>query len=164
MLTNQWERALKDVISEVLETMFFTVVDFDEQCTEAPFQYESEIDLFDKNGRIGISVCVTGNFAAMITANLLGVDEEGVGEEDMEDAIREFTNMIGGNYHARIKNSEWSLGIPKAWKIDYEGRDPATASTGLCFGCFGESAGFVSLKYHDKADGPAESAAGERSS
>ncbi len=155
MLLNDWKIALKDVISEVLETMFFTVVDFDGESAAVPLRYESEIAIFDSNGRIGISLYVTGQFAAMITANLLGVDEKGIGVADIEDALKEFTNMIGGNYHARMKNSDWSLGIPRAWELDPTEQEPmTTGSTGLCFGCFGENAGCVSLKYHEMARGP----------
>ncbi len=155
MIMHQWERALKDVISEVLETMFFTVVDFEVESTGAPFRYQSEIVISGKKGRIAISLRVTGQFARMITANLIGVDEEGIGEADIEDALKEFINMIGGNYHVPMKDYEWSLGIPQAWEIDLAGQEPGiTGSTGLCFGCFGEEAGYVSLQYHEMADGP----------
>ncbi len=73
-MASEWEPVLKDVISEVLETMFFAMVDF-EECghIDQSFEYGSEIDLCNHEGRIVISLQVSEEFARMITADFLGV-------------------------------------------------------------------------------------------
>ena len=72
----EWEQVLKDVISEVFETMFFAIVEF-EKCGPADrsFDYESEIDLQNREGCIAICLQVSKEFARMITAGFLGVEE-----------------------------------------------------------------------------------------
>ncbi len=145
-MITQWEPILKDVISDVLETMFFAMVDFDEGGEQKSFDYRSEICIVNHQGRIAISLCVSGEFARMITANLLGIDEEQVGEDDLCDTLRELTNMVGGSYHARMKNHEWSLGIPRAWRIGKMAEaEPKT--TGLRFSSYGEPIGAAILEF-----------------
>ncbi|MEN6437945.1 MAG: chemotaxis protein CheX [Syntrophobacter sp.] len=149
-MITQWEPILKDVISDVLETMFFAMVDFDEDCEQRSFDYRSEICIVNHQGRIAISLCLSGAFARMITANLLGIDEEQVGEDDLRDTLRELTNMVGGSYHARMKNHEWSLGIPRAWKIEeMAGAEPG--ATGLRFSSYGEPIGAAALEFLPEA-------------
>jgi len=142
----QWEPILKEVISEVLETMFFALVEFDVDSENRPFSYESEIYIFNHVGKIAISFQVSGEFARMITANLLGINEAQVKEEDLQDTLRELANMVGGNYQARMKDHNWRLGIPSARKLDEEcGTHPGT--TELIFGCFGEPMGAAAVKF-----------------
>jgi CheY-specific phosphatase CheX len=145
-MASEWEPVLKDVISEVLETMFFTTVEF-EQCGQMdhPFEYISEIDLFSHEGRTVISMLISEEFAATITADFLGIRLDQVKEDDVEDCIKELANMTGGGYHARINDADWQLGIPRAWKIAPGDRDPAKAAAGLGFSCLGQSAGSVFL-------------------
>ncbi|MFZ2448387.1 MAG: chemotaxis protein CheX [Syntrophobacteraceae bacterium] len=148
MMVEKWEPVLRDVISEVLETMFFSMVEFEEEGEGHGFDYGSGIDIFNHNGRMEISLRVSREFARTITANLLGVNEDQVVEEDLEDTLKEFTNMVGGSYHARMKNSEWCLGIPRAWKIAPTGEAPVHSGGGeVHFGCFGESMGSALLEF-----------------
>lgn len=140
---------MKDVISETLETMFFAMVDFEEgDAARQPFDYGSRICIYNHDGRMEISFRVSRGFAKMITANLLGVDEEDVTEDDLEDSLREFSNIVGGGYHARIKSAQWRLGIPTAWKVaPGESTDSRTGETEMLFHCFGEPMGAVVLEY-----------------
>ncbi len=142
------EQVLKDVISEVLETMFFAMVDF-EECgpEEVSFDYESEIDLLNHSGRIAISLRVSEEFARMITANFLGVDEQQVDDDDLSDSLKELANMVGGGYHAKINHMGWQLGIPRAWKIEPEKRDKTESPEGVVFAMFGEPAGSAAVNY-----------------
>ena len=79
----EWEQVLRDVISEVLETMFFAMVDFEEGGGAGrSFDYESEIHLLNHEGRIAISLRVSEEFARMITANFLGIEENQVKDDD----------------------------------------------------------------------------------
>lgn len=149
-MITQWEPVLKDVISDVLETMFFAMVDFDENCEQRSFDYRSEICIVNHQGKIAISLYLSAEFARMITANLLGINEEQVEEDDLRDTLRELANMVGGSYHARMKNHEWSLGIPKAWKIE-KLVEAEPESAGLCFSSFGEPIGSVALEFQPEA-------------
>jgi len=148
-MTTQWEPVLKDVISEVLETMFFAMVDFEDGDSGGEsFDYESRICLFNHTGRMEISLNVSGGFARMITANFLGINEDQVGEEDIQDSLKEFTNMVGGGYHVRTSNTDYELGIPKAWKVtDRENATVRNEEAGMHFGCFGEPVGLALLQY-----------------
>ena len=137
----EWEQVLRDVISEVLEAMFFAMVDFEEGGPVRSFDYESEIHLLNHKGRIAISLRVSEEFARMLTANFLGIEENQVKDDDLEDSLKELANMVGGGYHARINHPDWQLGIPRVWKIGVEGVDTTQASAGVGFAFFGEPAG-----------------------
>ncbi len=145
-MASEWEPVLKDVISEVLETMFFATVEF-EQCgrMDHPFEYGSEIDLFNREGRIVISLQLSEEFAGTITADFLGVQPGQIKEDDIEDCMKELANMAGGGYHARINDADWQLGIPRVWKTGPGGRNPARGVAGLDFSYLGQSAGSVFL-------------------
>ena len=144
----EWEQVLKDVISEVLETMFFVMVDFEEGGpVDRPFDYESEILVLNHKGRIAISLRVSEEFARMITANFLGIEEDQVDDDDLEDSLKELTNMIAGGYHAHINDVDWQLGLPRARKIGPGEMDTAQAAAGLGFAFFGESAGSALVNY-----------------
>jgi hypothetical protein len=135
---------LKDVISEVLETMFFAVVEFEQyESGNHPFDYESEIRLHNHDGEIVISLKVSEEFARMITADFLGIEQDQIKDDDIEDCMKELANMVGGGYHAKINDVHWRLGIPKAWRIGQDVRDTVEATAGLEFGFFGQSAGSI---------------------
>ncbi len=147
-MTIQWEPVLKDVISEVLETMFFAMVDFEEtKSGDQPFEFESEIDLVNHNGRMAIHLKVSEAFAKTITANLLGIEEEQVNDDFLEDSLRELANMVGGGYHAHVNSTEWKLGIPKASRIAPDKKEADSTTDVLRFEFFGEPAGTASLKF-----------------
>ena len=147
-MTLEWEPVLKEVISEVLETMFFAMVDFEDmESADQLFDYESEIDLVNHNGRMAIHLRVSEAFAKMITANLLGIEEDKVNDDFLEDSLRELANMVGGGYHAHMNSTEWQLGIPKACRIAPERKDADFSADVVRFGFFGEPAGNASLQY-----------------
>ena len=115
------EQVLRDVISEVLEAMFFAMVDFEECGPGRPFDYESEIHLLNHNGRIAISLRVSEGFARMLTANFLGIEEYQVNDDDLEDSLKELANMVGGGYHAPsiIRIGNW--GYPGSGRSGLKG-------------------------------------------
>jgi CheY-specific phosphatase CheX len=144
----EWEQVLKHVISDVLETMFFSMVDFEEcEPGDRSFDYGSEIHLLNHTGRTAISLQVSEEFARMITANFLGIEEGDVSEDDMKDSLKELANMVGGGYHARLKEAGWRLGIPRVWKIGPESMDTTQWETGLDFAFLGEPAGAAMVNY-----------------
>lgn len=135
---------MMDAISEVLEKMFFVSVDFDRGgAPEFSCRHESCISLSDGNRRIDLSFRVTDPFARLITANLLGVDEEEVTPDDMEDTMKELANMVGGNYQSRMKDSAWELGIPATGNSEGDALAPETV---LSFAFLGDPAGLVGLQ------------------
>lgn len=144
-MITQWEPILKDVISEVLETMFFALVEFEEGGAQPSIDYESRIRIYNHAGRIEISLRMNGEFARTITANMLGINEDRVEEDDLQDTLKELTNMVGGSYHARMKNNEWRLGIPEARQI--VNGESGSEKSGLYFSSFGEPVGDVALAF-----------------
>lgn len=113
-MTTKWQPAMKSAISEVLETMFFVLIEFVAPRSNSPSWYcGSKIQLFNDSRKIDISFRVTEPFARMITANFLSKNEEEVAQEEMEDVVKELANMVGGNYMSRIENEGWQLGIPR---------------------------------------------------
>ena len=146
-MSSEWEQVLKGVISEILETMFFAVVEFDQIESERnSFEYGSEVELVSSKERILISLEVSKEFARMTTADFLGIGQDEVREDDIEDCMKELANMVGGGYFARSNNTEWRLGIPSARKIDTGAAVmPARPAGGLDFSFSGQPAGLARL-------------------
>ena len=144
----EWEAVLKDAISEILETMFFTMVEF-QDCGRGDrcFDYESEIELRNQEGRIAISLQLSEEFARMITASFLGIEENQIKDEDLLDSMKELVNMIGGGYHVRISDAAWKLGIPRVWKIEPGQTHRAQAPVRLDFSFLEEPVGSAVLSY-----------------
>jgi hypothetical protein len=144
----EWEPVLKDVISEILETMFFAMVEF-QDCGRGDrcFDYESEIELQNHDGLIVISLQLSEEFARMITAGFLGIEEDKVKNEDLLDSMKELLNMVGGGYHARINDGVWKLGIPRVWNIESNRTHKDQAAFRLNFSFFEEAAGSAVLSY-----------------
>ncbi len=138
--------AMKDAISEVLETMFFVFVDFNGDSSEAQLaECESSISLYNSRERVDISFKAREEFARLISANLLGLDESDVGSDDLEDTMKEFANMVGGNYKARIDvRNQWDLGIPQFRLL---GGQSDLGGSGLVFSCYGRSMGEVDWRH-----------------
>jgi hypothetical protein len=139
---------LKDVISEILETMFFAMVEFkdcgrEDRC----FDYESEIELQNHEGRIAISLQLSEEFTRMITAGFLGIEENQVKDEDLRDSMKELVNMIGGGYLARINDAAWKLGIPRFREIGPDPTRRAQAAVRLVLSYLEEPVGSAVLSY-----------------
>jgi len=114
----QLQKMMKDAISSVLETMFFLAPAYDEgeslqSFQREPFFLESSITITGKVQLLRFLFRVTRNFASTMTANFLGVGQEEVAVEEMEDTLKELANMVGGACLARLPSDNWGLGIPK---------------------------------------------------
>ncbi len=143
-MTTNWQPAMKEAISEVLETMFFVLIGFSHHAPDGPaFDAESRIHLYNDDERIEIIFRVTSAFARMITANFLAKGEEEVAEDEMEDLMRELANMAGGNYKRRIESERWELGIPSYRKI---GGGEGSLQSGLPLSYLGEAVGMILLE------------------
>jgi hypothetical protein len=112
---------VKDVISEVLETMFFVYVDFEGLNGPSFLQCcETAISLSD--GRQELDLCFRFGepFARMITANFLGTAEDLLQAEELQDCMKELANMVGGNYLRTVEGADWRLGIPRYCSVSAE--------------------------------------------
>jgi hypothetical protein len=128
--------------------MFFAMVEFkdcgrEDRC----FDYESEIELQNHEGRIAISLQLSEEFTRMITAGFLGVEENQVKDEDLLDSMKELVNMIGGGYSARINDAAWKLGIPRFRKIGPDPTRRAQAAVRLVLSYLEEPVGSAVLSY-----------------
>ena len=145
------EEVLKDVISEVFETMFFTDVDFEEcEGGGGTFEYGSETRLVNQKGCTVLKMRIGERFARMITANFLGIDEaqaDEIDEDELVDSLRELSNMVAGGCHAHANHPEGKLGIPRAWRIGTEKEDSTRSVSGLGFTFSGQPAGSAALEY-----------------
>ena len=140
-MTFEWRTMMKDAISDVMEKMFFSLMDFEEMpAAGTTHEHASSIALTCGNRRIIFSFLLLDGFARSITANLLGLDESEVTGEEIEDTMRETANMIGGDFQARLGAEPWQLEIPQ--NVPGEGTIRET-DDGLSFGTFGDHAGVV---------------------
>ena len=147
----EWRAAMRDAISEVLETMFFVPVDFEsEDASALVSEHQSSVSLYGKGCRLDVAIEVSDSFARLITANLLGMDEGAVTHDDIEDTMKELANMIVGNYQSRLGAGIWELGIPATGRPEARPRD---RDCGLLFGFLGEPSGVVILRCDSSAGG-----------
>lgn len=135
---------MRAAISEVLETMFYVSVDFeDEAASSLVCVHQSSVSLNGEGRRLDISFEVSDGFARLITANLLGMDEGAVTADDMEDTMKELANMVVGDFQTRLVNGVWEMGIPAT---GVPGRGGKGREAGLIFGLLGEPSGVVILQ------------------
>lgn len=143
-MNTSWRQAMKMAISDVLETMFFVMIDFTAPAEAVrDFRFHSSIDLCNDVQRVEVTFRVAESFARMITANFLAKREEEVLDEEMEDVMRELANMVCGNTMSRIDSVGWSLGIPTL-----EPREGVSGQVaeGMPLWYMGESVGMVDFR------------------
>lgn len=127
----QYSTMMRDAISNVLETMFFLVPAFEEnenlkRIQQGPFFLESSITIAGETQRFRLLISATKAFVTIITANFLGVGQEEVVLEEMEDTLKELANMVGGDCLSRLPPDNWKLGIPE---LEQPGKDVDKCST-----------------------------------
>lgn len=126
-----FQKMMTDAISNVLETMFFLAPGLMEihgaQAPKGrPFVLESTITIADDKAEcLKLIFRATRSFASMITANFLGVGEAAVTVDQMEDTVKEFTNMVGGDLLARMPSGNCQLGIPQLKPMQADAVEPA---------------------------------------
>jgi hypothetical protein len=111
---------LKEAISRVMETMFFMPVQFADgpQSPGDWFSREANVleALIDFQGsRPGTGVLlVPAQGLKEMAANFLGLKEAEVGEEQMQDTLREAVNMMTGQMLSLLdRRGGYALGIPR---------------------------------------------------
>ncbi len=117
--TDELKEAMKDSISEILETMFFTPIEFaEDQSLDELIQSPKEPVLSARlifRGPFGgnFSVFARGGLAKELAANLLGLESEDLGREQMEATLKELLNMVAGKtFSLYDSQSVFHLGVP----------------------------------------------------
>ncbi len=114
------KQTIFETFSEVFETMFFTFLD--------PLPDLPSVDEVSEAGKyveakIGYTGAEVGNFrlympyplAQNITLNFLGIDEQGLGENQVKDTAAETANMAVGSLLGKIDpGGKTALAIPQA--------------------------------------------------
>ncbi len=113
-------RAMKNSISEVIETMFFLPVDFSDTVNVKELWHPEEIQMsatkLDFSGPFSGSfvLFIPEEFAVSLTANFLGKDKEKVSEDNVIETSKEVINMIAGSTFANFDDqSVFDLNIPE---------------------------------------------------
>lgn len=107
--------------SEVLERMAFIDVEIQQPYSAREFVIEKEIlGSIAFQGKLDgrLIINCSQQFAREATLNLLGLQENEVTEEQIEDNIKEITNIISGNIFCKINERERiaKLDIPEIHK------------------------------------------------
>lgn len=118
-------KAMKASISNVLETMFFLMVQISGgHCTPQEWFPRSQPLM---GATLNFNGPVTGTFylliplnmAEQIAANFLGLNAEEINVEQRKDTVKEALNMIGGGILSNMEqNGAFKLGIPKMIEED----------------------------------------------
>jgi hypothetical protein len=87
MITN-----LKDLTSNILETMFFLTQETEPQNSNKKYKYAVNI----KDPRVDLIIMFSEKTAYTMTENFLGNDE--ITEQDIHDTLKESINIIAGNF------------------------------------------------------------------
>ena len=120
-------RAMKNSISEVLETMFFLPVDFSDTVNAEEIQMS--VTKLDFSGPFSGSfvLFIPEEFAVSLTANFLGKDKEKVSEDNVIETSKEVINMIAGSTFANLDDQAvFDLNIPENILFDQAVHFPGT--------------------------------------
>lgn len=142
-MKTQWQTKMKDVISDLLETMFFLSVEFEAETLTTRYDLESSISLARDLQKMQIDLRMTEPFARVAAANFLGIDENEVTVDDIEDVVKEIANMVAGSYMTLLEHGDWQLGIPSMKHL--ESSNEALDADAMPISYFGEQVGAVTL-------------------
>jgi len=126
MKNNLLEMAMKNSISDVLETMFFLPMDFSDTVDVHELWNAGEdqilaVKLNFDGPLIGDCIlCIPEKLAKSITADFMGKEEESVSDDQVIGTVKEIINMIVGNTFSRYDSGEaFNLGIPESISLSY---------------------------------------------
>ncbi len=135
------QAAMRKAISDVLETMFFLTVDFEDRPPEGQLSLcQAGIPVWLEDGRMTVTLSMVEDFARMAAANFLGVDDDRVDDNEVADVVREMANMVGGGFIENPGDTKARLGIPTFSRT----RGTIGPNAGeIPFACMGDFAGIV---------------------
>jgi len=120
------ETAMKNSISDVLETMFFLPMDFSDTVDVHELWNTGKdqilaVKLNFDGPLIGDCILyIPGKLAKSITADFMGKEEEGVSDDQVIGTVKEIINMIVGNTFSRYDSgAAFNLGIPELISLNY---------------------------------------------
>jgi CheY-specific phosphatase CheX len=124
-MKNRLKAAMKTSISEVLETMFFISLEFDESGRFDDFIQSAKNDLLAS--RLSFGGDLSGYFffftpesvLLTITENFLAQDRYSITKNHVDGTLKEITNMIAGSTFSRFdKHALFNLNIPEVIDIN----------------------------------------------
>lgn len=133
--------AMMNSISDVLETMFFLPLDFSDVVNmQALWGDEKDQIITAKlsfNGSFS-GYCVSyipKKLAMSITANFMGIDEENISDEHVNETVKEILNMISGNIFSNLDPQEvFDLAVPELIIFDGNGVDSSESKEDIFIG------------------------------
>lgn len=124
-MENNWSRALKASISDAFSTMYFLVPEWDpEVLAEAAGQkaegwLEGWVEMTRERFRLSIWLWAPPEVVRELAANMLALEREDVGSDQMLDAFRELLNMVAGGLLTAVDaQGQWRMGLPEARVCD----------------------------------------------
>jgi len=115
---------LKNVIFEILEDMFFIFPEEENEIVFPPKLIEGNIAISGKE-KIILHFFVTKTLARIMAANFMG--EKKISDQEIIEVIKEFTNMVGGNYVSLIDlEGRMQLGLPQVKETSKKELDKLT--------------------------------------
>lgn len=146
-----YQAPMMRAISEVLETMFFLSIDFEDRSLNGlAGPCEARIPVWLDGLEFSIALRVADDFARMAAANFLGVDEDKVEDVEVMDVVREMANMVGGGFIQKAGDCDSRLGIPTFSRLQGESGENGE---GVPFSFMGDFAGVVCWELKS-SDGP----------
>lgn len=140
-MRSSMRKNMKLAISDVLETMFFQAVQFVEEPLSIAEWFSGNESLNIARLEFAGPVCgayylwVPSGLAAVMTANFLGLSEDGIDDQQQADTIKEALNMIGGHMLSHFdEQGAYQLGIPEMLARQ-EGMAPVGREAGEIFLC-----------------------------
>lgn len=128
--------ALKLATFEVLETMFYLFPESLEEGEAAPARapfLRSWVTIAGPQS-ICIGLQVPQSLARKMAANFLGTDEEEISLAQMEDILKETTNMMAGAFLSKLEASgAFKLRTPEAEWLTAEEKEKRTPANRLRF-------------------------------
>ncbi len=116
-MDGKWQEAMRAAISEVLETMYFTDVVFQQKGPAEDFLgWVAAIEVLsvEESTTVRLNLGFAESFARELAGNMLGLDPEGLPDEDVRDALQELANMVAGSCVVLLGPEKWRLGLPLA--------------------------------------------------
>jgi len=120
------EMAMKNSISDVLETMFFLPLDFSDTVAAHELWNKGKDQIlaaklnFD-GPLIGDCILyIPEKLARSITADFMGREEEGISDDQVKGTVKEIINMIAGStFSTYDPEATFNLGIPELVSFNY---------------------------------------------
>ena len=119
-------RQLKNVIFEILEDMFFIFPQEENEIVLPPKLIKGTIAISGEE-RIILRFFITKALARIMAANFMGEEEKEISDQEIIEVIKEFVNMVGGNYVSLIDlEGRMQLGLPQVKETSKKELDKLT--------------------------------------